>query len=412
MEDKTVQHLLAEEDKRQEMVVNLIASENYVSEDVLTALGSSLTNKYAEGYPGARYYGGNVHADAIEKLAQERALALFGLSPEEWSVNVQSLSGSPANLAVYTALVPLAGSPSPEATADQGKIMGLALDQGGHLTHGHKASLTGQWWQQVPYTLHPDTEVIDHDIVRDIALKEKPAMIVAGYTAYSRIIDWEAFRAIADEANALLHVDASHIAGLIAGGVYPSPFPYADTVMMTTHKTLRGPRGALIFSRNNRIDPSTSLRTDFAAKINKAVFPGLQGGPHMNTIAGIAVALHEAAQASFQQYAAQVVKNAKTLALALEQKGWRIISGGTDTHLFLLDTWMNGIGGQAASDALEKEGIIVNKNTIPFDTRSPIDPSGIRIGTAAETTRGKTEQDMTALADRIDTILRSLEHDN
>jgi glycine hydroxymethyltransferase len=401
MQDSEVARLLDAEARRQEETINLIASENYVSEDVLQALGSTLTNKYAEGYPGARYYGGNIHADAIEKLAQERALALFDLSPEEWSVNVQSLSGSPANLAVYAALVPLA---SAEATAQRSKIMGLSLDQGGHLTHGHKASLTGQWWQQVPYTLNPETEVLDHDIVREIALREKPAMIVAGYTAYSRIVDWDAFRAIADECGALLHVDASHIAGLIAGGVYPSPFGYADTVMMTTHKTLRGPRGALIFSRRSK---------GLSEKINKAVFPGLQGGPHMNTIAGIAVALHEAMQPSFQTYAAQVINNAKMLATTLEQKGWRIISGGTDTHLFLMDTWLNGISGQQASEALEKEGIIVNKNTIPFDTRTPADPSGIRIGTAAETTRGKTEQDMAALAERIDSILRSIpEHDS
>jgi len=387
MNDGEVELLLQYEEKRQHDVVNLIASENYVSDDVLQALGSSLTNKYAEGYPGARYYGGNIQIDLIERLAQKRALELFGLSPEEWSVNVQSLSGSPANLAVYTALVPLGG-----------KIMGLTLDQGGHLTHGHKASLTGKWWQQVPYTLNKETEVLDHDVVRSIAMTEHPDVIVTGYTAYSRIIDWDAFRAIADESGALLHVDASHIAGLIAGGIYPSPFPYADTVVMTTHKTLRGPRGALIFSRKDQ--------RKFNEKIDKAVFPGLQGGPHMNTIAGIAVALHEAARPDFQIYAAQVVDNAQTLAQALEQKGWRIISGGTDTHLFLMDTWMNGISGKAASDALEQEGIIVNKNTIPFDTRSPVDPSGIRIGTAAETTRGKNTADMIALAERIDDMLR------
>jgi len=388
MNDSEMEALLQQEHTRQQEVVNLIASENYVSEDVLKALGSSLTNKYAEGYPGARYYGGNVHIDTIEQLAQARALALFGLSPDEWAVNVQSLSGSPANLAVYTALVPY-----------QERIMGLSLDQGGHLTHGHKASLTGKWWQQVPYTLDQETEILDHTMIRAIAMAEKPAMIVTGYTAYSRIIDWDAFRAIADEAGALLHVDASHIAGLIAGGVYPSPFPYADTVVMTTHKTLRGPRGALIFSRKDD--------RKLHEKIDKAVFPGLQGGPHMNTIAGIAVALYEAAQPAFKTYAAQVVDNAQTLAQALQDKGWRIVSAGTDTHLFLMDTWLNGISGKAASDTLEQQGIIVNKNTIPFDTRTPMDPSGIRIGTAAETTRGKTTEDMIVLADRIDTILRN-----
>ncbi|HTH93498.1 MAG TPA: serine hydroxymethyltransferase [Candidatus Paceibacterota bacterium] len=391
MNDREVEQLLEAEAKRQQDVVNLIASENYASEDVLKALGSTLTNKYAEGYPGARYYGGNVHIDAIENLAQQRALELFNLSPAEWSVNVQALSGTPANMAVYSALLP----------HDGGSIMALSLDQGGHLSHGHAVSMTGKLWKQIPYTLDPETEIINHDIVRDIALKEKPNMIVAGYTAYSRIVDWDAFRAIADECDALLHVDASHIAGLIAGGVYPSPFAYADTVVMTTHKTLRGPRGALIFSRKQLSD-----------KINKAVFPGLQGGPHMNTIAGIAVALHEAMQPEFQAHARQVIDNAKALATALEEKGWRIVSGGTDTHLFLVDTFIRGIGGQAASDALEKEGIIVNKNAIPFDTRSPMDPSGIRIGTPAETTRGKNEEDMRAIAERIDSILKVLEHDN
>jgi glycine hydroxymethyltransferase len=390
MHDKEVELLLQYEAKRQQDVVNLIASENYVSEDVLKALGSSLTNKYSEGYPGARYYGGNEHVDLVERLAQKRALDLFGLSPEEWSVNVQPLSGSPANLAVYAALVPQGG-----------KIMGLSLDHGGHLTHGHIASMTGKWWEQVPYEVNRETEVLDHDVIRSIALKEKPAMIVAGYTAYSRIIDWDAFKAIAVEAGALLHVDASHIAGLIAGGVYPSPFPYADTVTMTTHKTLRGPRGAFIFSRK-----------ELSAKIDKAIFPGLQGGPHMNTIAAIAIALHEAQQPSFAAYAAQVIENAQALAGALSDKGWRIVSSGTDTHVFLVDTWINGIGGKEASDALEKEGIIVNKNTIPFDTRTPVNPSGIRIGTAAETTRGKTPADMGALAERIDAVLRRLQHDN
>ncbi len=389
MQDKEVAQLLHDEALRQEQTINLIASENYVSDDVLAALGSTLTNKYAEGYPGARYYGGNMHTDALERLTQERALALFGLSADAWAVNVQALSGSPANLAVYTALVPHGA-----------KIMGLSLDQGGHLTHGHKVSITGRWWQQVPYVLDKETEVLDHTAMRAVALEEKPAMLVAGYTAYSRIIDWDALRAIADEAGALLHVDASHIAGLIAGGVYPSPFGYADTVMMTTHKTLRGPRGALIFTRKDE--------RKLHEKVNKAVFPGLQGGPHMNAIAGIAVALHEAMQPEFKAYAAAVVNNAQTLAQALSEKGWRIISGGTDTHLFLVDTWLNGISGQAASEALEREDIIVNKNAIPFDTRTPIDPSGIRVGTAAETTRGKTTDDMIALAKQIDQILRSI----
>jgi glycine hydroxymethyltransferase len=386
MHDREIEQLLSLEIQRQEDTINLIASENYVSDDVLKVLGSVFTNKYAEGYPGVRYYGGNSIVDALESLTQQRALALFGLSADEWSVNVQTLSGSPANLAVYTALLPLGA-----------KLMGLSLDQGGHLTHGHKASLTGKWWQQVPYALTADG-VLDYEAIRAIALTEKPTMIVAGYTAYSRVIDWQTFRDIADESGALLHVDASHIAGLIAGKAYPSPFAYADTVMMTTHKTLRGPRGALIFSRKS-----------YSEKINKAVFPGLQGGPHMNAIAGIAVALYEASQSAFQTYSEEVIKNAQALATTLQEKGWHIISGGTDSHLFLLDTWSNGISGKAASDALEQEGIVVNKNTIPFDTRSPMDPSGIRIGTAAETTRGKTVEDMKKIGNDIDRILRALQ---
>ncbi len=391
MNDKEIEQLLQAEAARQRHAINLIASENYVSDDVLHAIGSSFTNKYAEGYPGARYYGGNIYADELELLTQQRALALFGLSVDEWAVNVQALSGSPANLAVYTALLPF-GDPV-------AKIMALSLDQGGHLTHGHKASLTGKWWQQVPYTLNKETELLDYEMIREVALREKPDMIVAGYTAYSRTIDWHAFRLIADEVGALLHVDASHIAGLIAGHVYPSPFEYADTVMMTMHKTLRGPRGALIFSRKDT--------RKMNEKIDRAVFPGLQGGPHLNAIAGIAVALHEAMQPDFAAYAEQVVHNAQALAKGLQDRGWHVVSGGTDTHLFLVDTMSNGVSGKRASELLEAEGIIVNKNAIPFDDRSPIDPSGIRIGTAAQTTRGQNEQDMIGLADRIDSILRA-----
>lgn len=384
MKDTAIQQLIEQETARQKETVNLIASENYVSDEVLKALGSVYTNKYAEGYPGARYYGGNEYVDEVERLAQTRALTLFGLSADGWSVNVQALSGSPANLAVYAALLPLGAT-----------IMGLSLDQGGHLTHGHKASLTGKWWKQIPYTLNKETERLDYAAIRATARIEKPVMIVAGYTAYSRAIDWKELKSIADEVGALLHADVSHTAGLIAGGALEDPFAYADTVMMTTHKTLRGPRGALIFSRKA-----------FSEKIDKAVFPGLQGGPHVNNIAGIAVCLFEAQQESFKAYAQQVIKNAQALAAALQAKGWRIISGGTDTHLFLVDTWSNGVSGKQASDLLEKQGIVVNKNTIPFDERSPVDPSGIRIGTAAETTRGKNEQDMIALAERIDSILR------
>ncbi len=396
MKDTQVKKLIDAEKKRQKKVINLIASENYVSKDVLEALGSELTNKYAEGYSAARYYGGNEQVDKIEDLCKERALKLFGLSAEEWHVNVQALSGSPANLAVYLACVPKGE-----------KIMGMALDQGGHLTHGHKVSATGKFWTQIPYGLDQTTEVLNYDLLRELAMKEKPKIIVAGYTAYPRRIDWAQMRGIADGAEALLMVDMSHIAGLVAGGAYPPPFPYADVVTTTTHKTLRGPRSALIFSRKDS--------RELGKKIDKAVFPGLQGGPHVNQIAAIAVALKEAATPAFKKYAAQVVKNAAVLSDELKSLGWRIISGGTDSHLILVDTWNDGrknekgagmVSGKDASDRLEKHGIIVNKNAIPFDARPPVDPSGIRLGTAAETTRGKKEKDFKMIAKKIDAILR------
>lgn len=390
MKDKKIEQLLLNEKKHQSKAVNLIASENYVSDDVLKALGSELTNKYAEGYPGARYYGGNEYVDELENLTKERALKLFNLDPKKWAVNVQALSGSPANLAVYTAVLPY-GS----------KIMGMSLDQGGHLTHGFKASVTGKWWKQVPYGVDKKTEVLDYKKIQAIAVAEKPELIVAGFTAYPRIVDWKQFRKVASSVGAHLHIDMSHIAGLVAGGVYPSPFNYADTVMTTVHKTLRGPRSAFIFSR---IDDRK-----INEKIDKAVFPGLQGGPHMNQIAAVAVALYEAQQSSFKTYAKQVVKNAQALSTELQKLGWRLVSGGTDSHLILVDTYMKGkgISGKAASDVLEAHNIIVNKNTIPFDERSPVDPSGIRLGTAAETTRGKTVADMKKIARDIDTILRA-----
>lgn len=389
MKDKKVEKIIKNEQKRQKSVINLIASENYVSEDVLAALGSELTNKYAEGYSGNRYYGGNEYIDELENLTKERALKLFDLDPKKWAVNVQSLSGSPANFAVYTALLPVGA-----------KIMGMSLDHGGHLTHGFRASVTGKLWKQIPYGVNAKTEVLDYKELRAIVIREKPDLIVAGFTAYPRTIDWKQFRKIADEVGAYLHVDMSHIAGLVAGGQYPDPFKYADTVMTTVHKTLRGPRSALIYSR---ID-----KRQLNEKIDRAVFPGLQGGPHMNQIAAVAIALAEAKTSAFKKYAAQVVKNAVTLATELQKLGWKLISGGTDSHLILMDTWMNGkgIGGKEASDVLEKNDIIVNKNTIPFDSRSAIDPSGIRLGTAAETTRGKKEKDMIAIARKIDAILK------
>jgi glycine hydroxymethyltransferase len=418
MKDKKIESLIKQEGKRQKSVVNLIASENYVSKDVLAALGSELVNKYAEGYVGARYYGGNKIIDEVERECERRALKLFKLKDGEWAVNVQPLSGSPANVAVYLALVP-----------KDGKIMGMSLAHGGHLTHGHKVSITGKMWQQVPYGVDEKTEQIDYEAIKKIALQEKPAIIVAGFTAYPRKIDWKKFREIADACGSLLMVDMSHVAGLVAGGAYPSPFPYADVVTTTTHKTLRGPRSALIFSvrKVHQILPDskgksnlTNLSSPNSPKtisdlINKAVFPGMQGGPHENQIAAVAVALGEAMKPEFKKYASQVVKNAQALAGELKKLGWRLVSGGTDSHLILLDVWMGGapstssgrpLTGSEASDKLEKKGIIVNKNAIPGDTRPPVDPSGIRIGTAAETTRGKKEKDMIKLAREIDKILK------
>ncbi len=398
MRDKQIENLIKKEARRQNETIDLIASENFVSSDVLRALGSVFTNKYAEGYSAARYYGGNEIIDELENITKERALKLYkllsraqaeGLKPASWSVNVQPYSGSPANLAVYLALVPLGE-----------KIMGMELNMGGHLSHGHKVSATGKLWRQIPYGVNRKSEILDYEEIKRIAKKEKPALIIAGFTAYSRVIDFKKFREIADAVGAIFMVDMSHFAGLVAGGQYPSPFSarggqaLADIVTTTAHKTLRGPRAALIFSREK-----------FAKQIDKAVFPGLQGGPHANQIAATAVALFEASQPRFKIYAKQVVKNAKVLAGSLKKNGWRIVSGGTDTHLFLVDTWAHGISGKIANEVLEKNGIVVNKNTIPYDTRSPVDPSGIRLGTPTLTTRGMKEKEMVVIAELIDKAL-------
>lgn len=395
MKDAQIKKLIQDEKIRQKKVINLIASENIVSKDVLEALGSEFTNKYAEGYPGKRYYGGNEVVDKVEKLCIERALKLFNLDNSVWHVNVQALSGSPANLAVYTALIPKGG-----------KIMGMDLMHGGHLTHGHKVSITGKIWEQVSFGVNKETEVLDFNELRNIAQAHKPDIIVAGFTAYPRVVDFKKFREIADGVGALLMVDMSHVAGLVAGGVYPSPFEYADVVTTTVHKTLRGPRSALIFVRKQK----TKEGKEMSGLVDRAVFPGLQGGPHINQIAAVAVALKEAKTPAFKTYVKQVIKNANVLAKELQKYGWRIVSGGTDSHMVLVDVWMDGTGisGDVASSKLEKEGIIVNKNTIPGETRSAVDPSGIRLGSAWETTRGKKEKDFKKIAEKIDRVLRSI----
>lgn len=354
------------------------------------AVGSKLGNKYSEGYPGKRYYKGQENSDKIETLAQERALKVFGLSKKTWAVNVQPLSGSPMNTAVYFALL------NPGDT-----IMGMALTAGGHLTHGHKVSLSGKYFNSVQFGVDPSTEAINYAEVEKLALENKPKIIVAGFTAYPRKIDWKKFREIADKVGAYLLVDMSHIAGLVAGKSYPSPFPYADIVTTTTHKTLRGPRGGMIFSR---IDDRK-----LNEKIDKAVFPGLQGGPHMNNIAGLAVALGEALNPKFKDYAKQVVKNAQAMAATFKKLGYHVVSGGTDSHLLLVDVWQDGKGltGEQASVVLEKNGIVVNKNTVPSEKRTPFDPSGLRLGSAAETTRGWKEKDFIKCVEKMDAILKS-----
>ncbi|MEK7566779.1 MAG: serine hydroxymethyltransferase [Patescibacteria group bacterium] len=389
MIDSRMQKLIKAEEKRQSSVINLIASENYASREVREATGSVLMNKYSEGYPGKRYYAGNKIIDEVEKLTQERALKLFKLNPNPpaggWGVNVQALSGVPANFFVYSALV----SPGE-------KMAGQALDQGGHLSHGSKVSLTSKFWRWAHYTVDRKTEVLNYSQILKNLRMEKPKLIVAGYSAYSRELDFKKFRKIADSIGAILMVDMAHFAGLVAGGVCPPPFPYADVVTTTTHKTLRGPRGALIF-----------FKKEYEEAINKAVFPGGQGGPHDHQTAAIGVALNEAMQPSFKKYARQIVKNAKALAGELKKRGWRIVSGGTDNHMFLIDVWQKGVAGKDAEKLLESAGIVVNRNGIPYDSRSPFNPSGIRIGTPAVTTRGMKEKEMKQIALWIDGVLKN-----
>ena len=384
--DPQVAGLIHDEARRQAEKIRLIPSENYVSLAVMEACGTVLNNKYSEGYPGKRYYEGQQFIDQVEAIAIERAKAVFGAD----HANVQPYSGSPANLAVYLAFAKPGDA-----------IMGMALPMGGHLTHGGEASVTGKWFNPVHYGVRRDTGRIDLDEVRDLALRERPKIIIAGGTAIPRTIDFPAFAAIAAEVDAVLLADMAHIAGLIAGGAHPSPVGHAHVISTTTHKTLRGPRGAMILTD-----------ADHAKAIDKAVFPGLQGGPHNHTTAGIAVALKEAAQPSFRTYAAQIVANAAALAAALVERGFDLVSGGTDNHLLLVDLTSKGIGGKPAAKALDRAGIELNFNTVPFDQRRPFDPSGIRLGTPAITTRGLTEQHMPQLAAWIDESITAAAKDD
>jgi glycine hydroxymethyltransferase len=371
-QDPTVFDILIKETNRQKEGLELIPSENYVSPAVLEAMGTIFTNKYSEGYPGKRYYGGQEFIDQIELLAIERAKRLF---PAE-HVNVQPYSGSPANSAIYFALLNYGDT-----------AMGLKLDHGGHITHGLPIGFSGKSYNFIPYLVNVETGLIDMEEVRKIAHEVKPKMIVCGYTAYPRTIDFKGFYDIAQEVGAILMADISHIAGLIIGEVHPSPFPYADVVMTTTHKTLRGPRGAMIMCKEK-----------FAKDIDRAVFPGMQGGPHEHTIAAKAVAFEEAARPDFKTYAAQIVKNAKALADELLSHGFELVSGGTDNHLILIDLTNKNVTGKEMQSACDIVGISLNKNTVPGEKRSPFDPSGVRLGTPAITTRGMKEKEMVVIA--------------
>jgi glycine hydroxymethyltransferase len=380
--DLTIFEAIEKENNRQHTTLELIASENFVSEDVLEAMGSVMTNKYAEGYPGKRYYGGCEFVDVAEQAAIERLTKLFGAK----YANVQPHSGAQANLAVFYALL-----------QPGDKVMGMNLSHGGHLTHGSPVSISGKWFEIVSYGVREDTQLIDYDELETIAKKEKPKLIIAGASAYPRTIDFERFRKIADQVGAKFMVDMAHIAGLVAAGLHPSPIPYADVVTSTTHKTLRGPRGGIVLTNDEEIIKA----------INKAVFPGIQGGPLMHIIAAKAVAFNEALQPSFKEYAKQVVENAKTLGEALIKEGAVLVSGGTDNHIVLLDVRPWNLTGKVAEKLLEEAGITVNKNTIPYDPESPFVTSGIRMGTAALTTRGMKQDEMVKIAEVIAAVLKS-----
>lgn len=392
--DHVIHDLIQEEIKRQKNSLELIASENYVSEAVLEAMGTPLTNKYSEGYPGKRYYGGNEIIDKIESLAIERLRLLFGAE----HANVQPHAGAQANFAAYLALC------NPGDT-----ILAMDLAHGGHLTHGSKVSFSGKWFHVIPYGVSKETELVDMDEVALLARRHKPRMIIAGFSAYPRELDFKAFADIAEEVGAYLMVDMAHIAGLVAAKLYPDPIPFADVVTSTTHKTLRGPRGAVILSKTeDRLDPDG--KKNLAQKVDSAVFPGAQGGPLEHVIAAKAVAFQEALQDDFTEYQKQVIANAKTMAEVLTEEGGRLVTGGTDNHLLLLDVTPWNIGGKEAEKRLEHVGISVNKNMIPFDTRKPMDPSGLRLGTPAITTRGFTEEATRDLSRLIVKTLRADDH--
>jgi glycine hydroxymethyltransferase len=384
--DPKIAELVEAEADRQAEKIRLIPSENYVSRAVLEATGTLLTNKYSEGYPGKRYYEGQQVIDQVENLAIERAKSLF----EVEHANVQPYSGSPANLAVYLAFL------EPGDT-----VMGMALPMGGHLTHGWSVSITGKWFRPVQYEVGRESGRVDMDQVRELALAERPKLIFCGGTAIPRLIDFEGFAEIAREVDAILCADIAHIAGLVAGGAHPSPAPHADVISTTTHKTLRGPRGAMLMSRE-----------EHAAALNKAVFPGLQGGPHNHTTAAIAVALKEAATEDFAAYAHRIVDNAKALADALNERGFDLVSGGTDNHLILVDLTNKEIGGKPAAQALDRAGIELNYNTVPYDTRKPFDPSGIRLGTPSVATRGMTAEHMEPIAVWMDRAVEAAKRED
>jgi glycine hydroxymethyltransferase len=390
MKDVEVQNIINSEEYRQNHTLRMVASTNQVSDNVLKCLGSVFTNCYSEGYPGKRYYQGQENTDKIESLAIERAKKVFNL-PEGWHVNVQPYSGSPANRAVY------------EAICKPGdKVVGLGLNSGGHLTHGHGVNFSGKYYDVHQFDVSKDTELIDYDELESFVLDVQPVMMLIGTTAYSRVLDWKRLAVIAYKAKCILVADVAHVAGLIAGGAYPSPVPYADVVTLTTHKTLRGPRGGMIM-----------CKPGLAKQIDRAVFPVGQGGPHMNQIAALAVALHEADTKEFKEYAHQIVKNAKKLAEILQSVyGMRIVSGGTDSHLMVVDLTSKNIDGKTAAVALEKAGIECSFSTIPYDTRPPAKGSGIRLGTAILTTRGMKEDDMIRVAAFINKALDCYSNDD